>query len=70
MSSVSLSSIAIGKLKEWTIYQDEWIARAGWSLLANIAIKDKVLEDEFFLPFLKEAQMHIHTKKMEKGSDT
>ncbi len=66
MSAVSSSPIAIDKMKEWTASQDEWIGRAGWSLLANIAIKDKDLEDEFFLPFLNEIKTHIHMKKTGK----
>ncbi|MCI0765060.1 DNA alkylation repair protein [Bacillus sp. TL12] len=66
MSAVSSSPIAIDKMKEWTASQDEWIGRAGWSLLANIAIKDKDLEDEFFLPFLNEIKTHIHIEKNRK----
>ncbi|EEM16689.1 MULTISPECIES: DNA alkylation repair protein [Bacillus] len=66
MSAVSSSPIAIEKLKKWTASQDEWIGRAGWSLLAHVAIKDKSLEDEFFLPFLKEIKAHIHTEKNRK----
>lgn len=69
MSAVSSSPIAIEKLKKWTASQDEWIGRAGWSLLANVAIKDKSLEDEFFLPFLKEIKVHIHTEKIEKRNN-
>ena len=66
MSTVCSSPIAIDKMKVWTKAQDEWIGRAGWSLLANIAIKDKSLENAFFLPFLKEIQTHIHTEKNRK----
>ncbi len=40
--------------------------RAGWSLLANIAIKNKKLDDNFFMPYLEEIKVHIHNEKIEK----
>ena len=41
MTSICTSPIAIERMEEWTKSNDEWIGRAGWSLLANIAIKIK-----------------------------
>ena len=41
MTAICTSPIAIERMEEWTKSDDEWIGRAGWSLLANIAIKIK-----------------------------
>ena len=54
MKSICTSPIAIERMEEWTKSNDEWIGRAGWSLLANIAIKNKTLHDDFFSPYLEE----------------
>ncbi|KFN01290.1 DNA alkylation repair protein [Bacillus clarus] len=66
MTAICTAPISLEKMEEWTKSDDEWIGRAGWSLLANIAIKNKTLEDEFFLPYLKEIHMHIHNEKNRK----
>ncbi|HHT7190891.1 TPA: DNA alkylation repair protein, partial [Bacillus cereus] len=66
MTSICTSPIAIERMEEWTKSSDEWIGRAGWSLLANIAIKNKTLRDDFFLPYLKEIKIHIHNEKNRK----
>ncbi|PFN19766.1 DNA alkylation repair protein [Bacillus cereus] len=66
MTSICTSPIAIERMEEWTQSSDEWIGRAGWSLLANIAMKNKTLNDDFFLPYLEEIKIHIHTEKNRK----
>ena len=53
-------------MEEWTKCDDEWIGRAGWSLLANIAMKNKTLQDDFFSPYLEEIKVNIHNEKIEK----
>lgn len=70
MTSICTSPIAIERMEEWTKSNDEWIGRAGWSLLANIAIKNKTLHDDFFSPYLEEIKENIHNeKKSKKRSD-
>lgn len=66
MTAICTSPIAIERMDEWTKSDDEWIGRAGWSLLANIAIKNKKLDDDFFMPYLEEIKLHIHNEKNRK----
>ncbi|QQN81395.1 DNA alkylation repair protein [Bacillus toyonensis] len=66
MTAICTSPIAIERMGEWTKSDDEWIGRAGWSLLANIAIKNKKLDDNFFMPYLEEIKVHIHNEKNRK----
>ncbi|MGE1218171.1 DNA alkylation repair protein [Bacillus toyonensis] len=66
MTAICTSPIAIERMEEWTKSDDEWIGRAGWSLLANIAIKNKKLDDNFFMPYLEEIKVHIHNEKNRK----
>ncbi|BCC12425.1 hypothetical protein BCM0074_2808 [Bacillus cereus] len=69
MTAICTSPIAIERMEEWTNSDDEWIGRAGWSLLANIAIKNKTLQDDFFSPYLEEIKVNIHNEKIEKRSN-
>ncbi|CAM3884448.1 MULTISPECIES: DNA alkylation repair protein [Bacillus cereus group] len=66
MNAICTSPIAIERMEEWTKSDDEWIGRAGWSLLANIAIKNKTLQDDFFSPYLEEIKVNIHNEKNRK----
>ncbi|PEE20504.1 DNA alkylation repair protein [Bacillus toyonensis] len=66
MTAICTSPIAIERMDEWTKSDDEWIGRAGWSLLANIAIKNKKLDYNFFMPYLEEIKVHIHNEKNRK----
>ncbi|OOZ81555.1 DNA alkylation repair protein [Bacillus cereus] len=66
MTAICTSPIAIERVEEWTNSDDEWIGRAGWSLLANIAIKNKTLQDDFFSPYLEEIKENIHNEKNRK----
>ncbi|OPD53977.1 DNA alkylation repair protein [Bacillus anthracis] len=66
MTAICTSPIAIERVEEWTKSDDEWIGRAGWSLLANIAIKNKTLQDDFFSPYLEEIKENIHNEKNRK----
>ncbi|AEA16600.1 hypothetical protein BTB_c30530 [Bacillus thuringiensis Bt407] len=66
MTSICTSPIAIERMEEWTKSNDEWIGRAGWSLLANISIKNKALHDDFFSPYLEEIKENIHNEKNRK----
>lgn len=66
MTAICTSPIAIERMEEWTKSDDEWIGRAGWSLLANIAIKNKTLQDDSFSPYLEEIKENIHNEKNRK----
>ncbi len=66
MTAICTSPIAIERMEEWTKCDDEWIGRAGWSLLANIAMKNKTLQDDFFSPYLEEIKVNIHNEKNRK----
>ncbi|MDA1772131.1 DNA alkylation repair protein [Bacillus cereus] len=66
MTSICTSPIAIERMEEWIKSNDEWIGRAGWSLLANISIKNKELHDGFFSPYLEEIKENIHNEKNRK----
>ncbi|MGN4612227.1 DNA alkylation repair protein [Bacillus cereus group sp. MYBK71-2] len=66
MTAICTSPIAIERMEDWTKSDDEWIGKAGWSLLANIAIKNKTLQDDFFSPYLDEIKENIHNEKNRK----
>ena len=42
---------------------DEWIGRAGWNLLALLAMNDKELPDSYFENYLGIIERDIHTRK-------
>jgi len=48
------------KLRSWTKSTNEWIGRAGWSLVANVATHDKSLPDSYFEKFLQQVERTIH----------
>ncbi|MFC2140734.1 DNA alkylation repair protein [Acidobacteriota bacterium] len=62
-SIVSKTPFARAKMEQWTQSEDEWVGRAGWQLLAHLAMKDKELSDEYFQPFLERIETSIHTGK-------
>ncbi|USK94696.1 DNA alkylation repair protein [Bacillus tropicus] len=66
MTAICTSPIAIERMEDWAKSDDEWIGRAGWSLLANIAIKNKTLQDDVFSPYLDEIKENIHNEKNRK----
>lgn len=51
------------KMQAWMASDDEWKGRAGWSLLAHLAIRDKDLPDAFFEPYLPVIERDIHAAK-------
>jgi 3-methyladenine DNA glycosylase AlkD len=62
-SIVSKTPFARAKMEQWTQSEEEWIGRAGWQLLAHLAMKDKELPDEYFQPFLEKIEAAVHTGK-------
>lgn len=47
------------KMTAWMDAGDEWLGSAGWGLLAQLAMKDDALPDEFFRPFLETIEARI-----------
>jgi len=50
------------KIEKWTTSQDEWIGRAGWQLLSQMAVKRNGLPDSFFEEYLKLIRKNIHSR--------
>ncbi len=57
------SPVARKKAEKWHKSKDEWLAGAGWSLIAWLAMEDRELPDEFFDPYLKLIETGIHKQK-------
>jgi 3-methyladenine DNA glycosylase AlkD len=53
---------AQAKAIEWAPSKQEFVARAGWHLLANLSQKDDSLPDTFFEPYLDTIENEIHQK--------
>ena len=51
------------KAEEWTGSEDEWHSRAGWHLVAHLAMKDQGLPDDYFTGHLATIEGTIHTRK-------
>ncbi len=54
------SPLARKKVEKWHKAKSEWIASAGWALLALLALNDQELPDEFFAPYLDLIEGGIH----------
>ena len=60
---VSKTSFAQAKMEQWSNSDGEWIGRAGWQLLAHLAMKGEGLSDDFFENFLQIIEQDIHSRK-------
>lgn len=60
---VSKTRFFQAKTEEWLDSEDEWIGRAGWQLLALLAMNDKDLPDSYFENHLEVIERDIHTQK-------
>lgn len=60
---VSKTEFARKKAEEWCKSNDEWIGRAGWDLIAQLALKDQSLDDEYFEKYLEIIQRDIHSSR-------
>ena len=54
---------ALSLMHKWTQSKEEWIAAAGWNMLAHMAMKNKELDDGFFQPYLEAIKNDIHKCK-------
>ena len=57
---VSKTALAREKAENWTKSDEEWTGRAGWIVMAKIAMKDKILPDEYFEDLLPTIEAEIH----------
>lgn len=62
-SIVSKTPFARTKMEQWIQSTDEWTGRAGWQLMANIAMNDEELPDDYFVPYLETIEKRIHSSK-------
>ena len=60
---VSKTPFFQAKMEAWNDSDDEWIGRAGWNLLALLAMNDKELPDSYFENYLGIIERDIHTRK-------
>ncbi|MFC2076977.1 DNA alkylation repair protein [candidate division KSB1 bacterium] len=60
---VAGTSHARQKMEEWTKVGNEWIGRAGWQLLALLAMKDDSLSDSYLEGWLTVIERDIHSGK-------
>lgn len=51
------------KMAAWSDSEDEWIGRAGWQLLALLAMNDEELPDTYFENYLAVIERDIHTRE-------
>lgn len=60
---VCRSRVARQKAEKWMRSKKEWIGRAGWQVLARLALDDKKLDDDYFAAYLPTIEAGIHTAK-------
>jgi len=51
------------KMEKWTKSKNEWIGRAGWSLLCRIAMDDEAMSDAYLERYLAVIESDIHKSK-------
>ena len=60
---VSKTAAAREMAERWNQSEEEWIGRAGWTIMAKIAMKDRTLPDEYFEELLSTIEAGIHTRQ-------
>ena len=48
---------------QWLESDDEWLGRAGWHLLGDLAMRDPNLPDSFFEPYLQRIERERSTPR-------
>lgn len=51
------------KMEDWIESDDEWVGRAGWMLMAKIAMQENELPDSYFEGYVKIIENKIHEAK-------
>ena len=59
---VSKTTSAREKAESWSRSEGEWTGRAGWTLMARIAMKDRTLPDGYFEELLSTLEAGIHSR--------
>jgi 3-methyladenine DNA glycosylase AlkD len=54
---------AKSRVEKWSKSKDEWIGRAGWQLLAQLATMNNELPDTYFKEYVKTIRKSIHGSK-------
>ena len=54
--------LALRKADKWSASKHEWIGRAGWNLIAGLALYDPVIKDDYFAAYLPIIARDIHTR--------
>ena len=60
---VGKTALAQPKAEAWTGSHGEWPGRAGWHLVAHLAMKDQDLPDGYFAAHLQTIEGEIHSRK-------
>ena len=60
---VGKTALAQAMAEEWSPSEGEWPGRAGWHLMAHLAMQDQGLSDEYFSGHLATIESEIHTRK-------
>jgi 3-methyladenine DNA glycosylase AlkD len=60
---VAKSPLAQKKMEAWTRSKDEWIGSAGWNLVAQLAIRDNQVSNDYFEKYLEVIERDIHKAK-------
>ncbi len=60
---VSRTWLAHKKAEKWASSKNEWIGRAGWHLIAHLALQDNDLPDKFFEGYPAIMVKEIHQRK-------
>ena len=53
--------LAADRMAEWTKSKEEWTGRAGWNLLAHMAMKSANLSDDYFIPYIEFIERSLHS---------
>ena len=57
------TALAYEKAEEWRQSGEEWVGRAGWLLVAHLAMQQPDLADSYFSDCLASIEGEIHTRK-------
>ncbi len=60
---VARTSYRQKKAEKWHKARSEWIGRAGWNLIGQLALHEPTLPDSYFEPYLIEIETGIHQQK-------
>jgi 3-methyladenine DNA glycosylase AlkD len=60
---VARTPFARNKASAWSKSPGEWIGRAGWRLVAHLALDDPTLEDSWFAAQVSVIELDIHDRK-------